>query len=389
VAPYRQGAYPYSSKGYYPAIPGWTSAYTDDGSVDYSLNYSPYQMVSSEPASLVPAYSQYGGRKSVYVDPEASSYSYSNLVHRAAVNNDTQGFSLSSMAASLPSTSDRILSSDRLHSSVNRTLTSSSNYRADGLTAHYSNSSGNNGNNTGSGSTKAPPANSMSDVAYSNLHPSFESPYTTTGSIASSMAPSMARQQQQTGSLSGHAAETSAYAAGPTTAADQLYANSGDQQTIRAATEDVASGGLSYVYSDAKLDESRREPHSHSGGGGGSTAGATTATGSLLSNGHVYVPNSHSHPPHASSHSYIIPSNTSGAQVQARGNMGGSASSLGAGAVDASRGSIAVTGRGSGSGSGNGSGNGNGGGTGNVRSVRSSHGPSDSHRRSAGSLRGG
>ncbi|RWA10833.1 hypothetical protein EKO27_g4253 [Xylaria grammica] len=257
---YRQSPYPYSSsssKGYYPTMSGWANTYTDDGSnVDYSLGYSSYQIINQETPALVPGYSQYNTRKSVYVDPETPPYSYGNLVHRPAVSSDNQGFSLSSMAASLPS------ASDRLHSSVNRTLTSSSSYRGDGIAAQYTN-------------TKASPANGIADVAYSNLQPSFDPPYSTTGTLASTIAHRP----------SSHA-DTAAYPPGATTAQDQLYTPG--EQTLRP-TED-ASGGLGYVYGETKLSSSQRDSHPSGG----------VSASSLLSNGHVYVPDSHSaHPtPH-------------------------------------------------------------------------------------------
>ncbi|KAI0804199.1 hypothetical protein GGR55DRAFT_320346 [Xylaria sp. FL0064] len=295
VTSYRQGQYPYtthtSNKAYYPTIPTWTSTYADDSTsnVDYSLNYSSYQIISQEP-SLVPGYSQYSPRKSVYVDPEASSYSsYGNLVHRPAVSNDSQGFSLSSIAASLPS------ASERLHSGVNRTLTSSSSYRPDGLPTQY---------------TKTSPTSTIPDVAYSNLQPAFESPYSTTGTTA---------------------------------ATDQLYTPS--DQNIRP-NED-ASGGLGYVYGENKLG-SRRDSH----------ASGAVSTGPLLSNGHVYVPDSHS--AHPTPNPYVVSSTSSSSH--GRGTIDGAAASDATGVV--------AVGRGGGSSSG------------------SSHRQPDSQRRSAGSLRG-
>ncbi|KAI0440415.1 hypothetical protein F4803DRAFT_553075 [Xylaria telfairii] len=250
---YRQSPYPYTTgKGYYSNMSGWAGTYQDDGGVDYGLSYSSYPIMNQDPAPpLVSGYATtpYNARKSVYVDPAETtpSYSYGNLVHRpaaaaaaAAAGNDAQGFSLSSMAASLPS------ASDRLHSSVNRTLTSSSssNYRTDGLPTYQN-------------------GKTASDVAYSALQPSFEQPYSTTTALASAIA---------------HRATAHADAAYPpaTTATEQqLYASA-----------DRAEDPLSYVYSDSHA----RRRDSHSGGGG-----------SLLSNGHVYVPESH----HASA--YVVP----------------------------------------------------------------------------------
>ncbi|GAW17994.1 hypothetical protein ANO14919_074630 [Xylariales sp. No.14919] len=305
---------------------GWANTYTDDGSnVDYSLGYSSYQIINQETPALVPGYSQYNTRKSVYVDPETPPYSYGNLVHRPAVSSDNQGFSLSSMAASLPS------ASDRLHSSVNRTLTSSSSYRGDGIPAQYTN-------------TKASPANGIADVAYSNLQPSFEPPYSTTGTLASTIAHRP----------SSHA-DTAAYPPGATTAPDQLYTPG--EQTLRS-TED-ASGGLGYVYGENKLSGSQRDSHSSGG----------VSASSLLSNGHVYVPDSHS--AHPTPHPYVVSGATS--TSQGRGIVDGATTTGGGGT------GTGVVGRGGGSG----------GSSSSSGSSGSSHRASDSQRRSAGSLRGG
>ncbi|KAI1810441.1 hypothetical protein GGS20DRAFT_594361 [Poronia punctata] len=345
VGPYRHSStYPYSGKGYYSAVPGWANTYPDDGGVDYGLSYPSYQVINSDPvAPLVPAYGQYGSRKSLYVEPETSSYSYGGLGHRPAINSDTQGFSLSSMAASLPSATDRILSSDRLHSGVNRALTGSTGYRGDsGLAPHYANPATTNNSTASSAGTnpsaKTASAGAISDLTYGNLHP-FESSYSAASTMASAMASTLA---QRTPGLPVHA-ETSAYTPGP----DLTYAPS--DQSMRAAED--ASSGLSYVYSDTKLGGSRRESRSGRAG-----------TGSLLSNGHVYVPDSHT--AHAPSHNYIIPPSSSAQRsdsIEARSGSGGS---------------------------GTGGGNASGSGTGNVRLSGSSVRPSDSHRRSAGSLRG-
>ncbi|KAI0399625.1 hypothetical protein F4802DRAFT_602813 [Xylaria palmicola] len=359
LASYRQSPYSYNSKGYYQTMPGWAGAYQDDGGVDYSLNYSSYQIINQEPAPVMSGYGPYSGRKSLYVDAEAPTYSYGNLVHRPAVNSDGQGFSLSSMAASLPS------ASDRLHSSVNRTLTSSSNYRTDSLPGSYP---------PGKSSSSA---TSMPDVAYGNLQPSFEPTYPSSGALASAIA---------------HRATAHADAAYPTGAAaateQQLYAS--NDPSIGRAGED-GGAGLSYVYSDSKLGSSRRE--SHQGGGVGA--------GPLLSNGHIYVPESHA--AHAAPHGYVVPSAPS-SSAQARGGIDGGtlpvgADGAGTGRGGGSRSSVSVNsnsnnssnissssnnnngGISSGGGSGSGGSGSSGGGT--------SHRPSDSHRRSAGSLRGG
>ncbi|KAI1110305.1 hypothetical protein F5Y14DRAFT_444074 [Nemania sp. NC0429] len=373
LASYRQNPYAYGSggsssrTGYYPTMSGWAGAYQDDSAVDYSLNYSAYQILNPEPSALVSGYSPYGGsgggggssRKSVYVDPEAgTSYTYGSLTHRPAAAGDGggggQGFSLSSMAASLPMPSP----SDRLHSSINRTLTSSSSYRTDGLppTAYASGSGG--------GSGKA--AVGIPDGAYGNLQPAFESAYPSASTIASAIA---------------HRATAHADATYPTSAAatDQLYAPA--DQPIRS-TEDA---GVSYVYSDSKLCGIGNGGGGAGGGGGSGGSGSGSISGSrrdspsnagvvgssLLSNGHAYVPESHS--AHPGAHAYVVPGVAPSAA---------SSSSQGRTAADVSGGPA----RGSGSGGGAA---GNDGGSGGGVVGGSSHRLSDSHnRRSAGSLRG-
>ncbi|CAJ2502161.1 Uu.00g095550.m01.CDS01 [Anthostomella pinea] len=311
LSSYRQSPYPYSSKNYYSTMAGWQGAYPDDG-VDYGLNYPSYQMLNQDSAPLVQGYGRYGSSKPVYVDSESPSYSYGSLVHRPAVNSDSQGFSLSSMAASLPSASDRVISSDRLHSEVNRTLTGSSMYRADGLLTHY-------------GGTKPSPTSTIPEVGYNNPGTTFESPYSASSTLPSGITQRTASQ-----------ADTAAYQASAGAAADTVYP-SGDQ-TLRPAED--ANAGLSYVYSDSKLDNTRRGSRSRSGAG----------AGSVLSNGHVYVPESHH--THAPPQSYVVPS-SSASQASGRGGP----------PTPAAAGS-------------------------RVRGTSHTT-PSDVHRRSAGSLRGG
>ncbi|KAI0480001.1 hypothetical protein F4859DRAFT_456212 [Xylaria cf. heliscus] len=322
---YRQSTYPYTtSKGYYPNMSGWANTYQDDGGVDYSLNYSPYPIITQEPAPpLVSGYATatpYNTRKSVYVDPSETTppYSYGNLVHRPAAvvgssNSDTQGFSLSSMAASLPS------ASDRLHSSVNRTLTSSSSstYRADGLPAYQN-------------------GKAATDVAYSALQPAFEPPYSTT--TANALASAIAHR------ATAHA--DAAYPPATATADQQLYAPpSGDR-----------ADELSYVYSDAHSNARRRgDSHSHSH----SHSTSAAAAGSLLSNGHVYVPESH----HTA---YVVPPSAPSAPSR---SIDAASSSSSSGSASSSSTTTS-------------------GGGGSTGASQQRH-RDDAHRRSAGSLRGG
>lgn len=307
---YRQSQYQYGNKSYYSTIPTWTSAYTDDN-VDYGLNYS-YPMLNQDSASMVQSYGRYGPGKSVYVDPESSPYSYNNLVHRPAVTSESPtGFSLSGMAASLPNPPDRVASSDRLLTQVNRTLTGSSSFRADGLSSY--------------GGTKTTPTSSMPEAGYSSLNSSFDQAYSSPTTLTSNV-PSR--------SISQHDATT--YQSSVTPASDGLYASS--DQSLRSAED--GNSGLSYIYTDNKLDSSRRDSQS--------SGGASAA--SVLPNGHVYVPDSH-HSHVSSSQSYVSSSQGS--------------------AVD---GATAPSGRGSGSSS---------------SGSSHMHSTTDGHRRSAGNLRGG
>lgn len=301
---YRPNQYQYGTKGYYSAISGWTGTYQDEG-VDYNLNYS-YPMLSQDTSHMVQGYGRYGSGKPVYVDTDTSTYSY-NLVHRPAVSSESpNGFSLTGMAASLPNTSDRV-PSNRLLPQVNRTLTSPASYRTDGLPSFPG--------------SKTSPTSPMSDVGYNNLHSSFESPYSPPSTLGSNIP-----------HRSSNAQENSTYQSGPSSTTESLYP-AGDQ-SLRSAED--SNAGLSYIYSD-KLEGSRRDSQSSGGG----------TSGSVLPNGHVYVPDSHHpHIPSSSSQSYIAPQNN---------------------AVD---GGTTSSGRGSGS-------------------SGSSHMHAESHRRSAGNLRGG
>ncbi|KAI1842083.1 hypothetical protein JX266_011734 [Neoarthrinium moseri] len=245
---YRGGTYPsYSSKGYYSTVSGWGGAYPEDGA-DYSLNYSSYPHLNQDPVHLVHGY-RYGSssKAPVYVDTEASTYSYGNLVHRPAANSDLPNFSLSGMAASLPTPSDRL-------PSASRTLPSSSSYRADGLSGSYSGS-------------KASTSQS-SDVGYG----SFDS-YGATATLPSNLS---TRSSQS---------EAGGYDSASGAADDGLYGSEHPSYRSVHATN-------SYIYSD-RLDSSRRDSQSSGG----------ASTGSILSNGQVYLPESQ---PHAVAHGYPV-----------------------------------------------------------------------------------
>ncbi|KAI0179397.1 hypothetical protein GGR52DRAFT_589147 [Hypoxylon sp. FL1284] len=247
---YRQSQYPYGSRGYYSAMSGWTGAFQDEG-VDYGINYS-QPMLGQDPSHMVQGYGRYGSGRSVYVDPEAAFDAYANLVPRPAVTSESPtGFSLSGMAASLPNATDRVDASDRLLSQVNRTLTSTSGYRPDGLPTSYA-----------------------------------DSLYSAPNALPSSVVP----HRPGSGHHDGAAYHASATAAS-SSAGSSLYPPP-DGPLRAAAADDAGNPGLSYIYSDSRPDGTRRDSQSSGSGGGG---------GSVLANGHVYVPDSH----HAQHH--VVP----------------------------------------------------------------------------------
>lgn len=89
-----------------------SSPYPDEG-VEYAT-YSSYPVLGQESMPLVPGYARYGSGKPVYVETDVPSYSnYSGLVHRPAPQDTTSPFTLSSMTASLPSSSERLMTADR------------------------------------------------------------------------------------------------------------------------------------------------------------------------------------------------------------------------------------------------------------------------------------
>ncbi|KAJ1326218.1 hypothetical protein MN608_07663 [Microdochium nivale] len=114
MASYRHSALPYGSRGSYysPAVAPWppSVAYSEDA-VEYA-GYGSYQVIGQDTVPMVPNYMAYGATKPMYMDQDVPSYKYSSLVHRPAAQ-DTSSFALSSMSASLPSTTDRIAPSDR------------------------------------------------------------------------------------------------------------------------------------------------------------------------------------------------------------------------------------------------------------------------------------
>ncbi|KAI0192533.1 hypothetical protein F4808DRAFT_475485 [Astrocystis sublimbata] len=303
---YRQHSYPYSASGraYYPSpsMSGWASAagYHDDGAVDYGLQYPSYPIIHQEPANAAPLVSGYGTtttgspyntRRPVYVDSaEAAataspSYNtYGGLVHRPAAGGagsagDAQGgFSLSSMAASLPS------ASDRLQSGVNKTLPSPSSlgyHRADGS----------------AGSIQPYQNGKPMAVQYSSLQSAYETPYSATTTDIAHRA-------------TAHA--DAAYPPASNAAVDHLYAGTAGEHGIRP--EDPHTG-IAYVYGGGGGDTTTNTTNtntSHSNGSGSgsgsshtndhdngrssrhstrlsNSGSASTGTGTL-SNGHVYVP---------------------------------------------------------------------------------------------------
>lgn len=341
---YRQGSYAYGgNKGYYTGVSGWTSTYPDDG-VEY-VNYPPYPIMNQDPVHMMQGYGRYGSSKSVYVDPESSGYSYGNLVHRPAGSSDSPNFSLSGMADSLPSTSSaRVVPSDRLLPQVTRTLAHSSSYRTDGLPEQQQYSS-----KSTTSSHHSSSSNTLSD-GYGSMSSNFESPvsYNATGTVPSNNNAISHRSASQSDSTSYQQPSTTITTTSTSSAtADTMYHNN-DPSPLRP-TDDPGTS-VSYIYSNR--DSVRRD--SHSSGGGAST----------LSNGHLYVPGSHhQHHHHVHPHHHH---NTQGYVVS--GPSVSASASLSQGTVVEGATTAATR-----SGGHNGS----------------THLHAESHRRSAGSLRGG
>ncbi|KAI0017426.1 hypothetical protein F4780DRAFT_796146 [Xylariomycetidae sp. FL0641] len=295
MASYRGTPYQYGSKNYYN-MSGWTGTYPED--VDYGLNYSSYPIMNQESAHMVQGYGRYGSSKSVYVEPEQSSYPYGSLVHRPAASSDSQGFSLSSMAASLPNP-------DRLHSQVNRTLTGSSSYRdGSGVPSQY----------TTAATTSAKGASSSTIPEVAGYTTPFDSYSTTSAARA------------------GHHADTAAAAAAAYTSSSAaaeaaMYNPSGEHAAAAADPTAAGTAGLSYIYSSSSSDKvdgssSSRRGSSPSHASSSATT-TTTAAPAVLANGHVYVPEPH----HASSSSsYAVASRAAAAAATGDGGSSSSTS---------------------------------------------------------------
>ncbi|KAK8071416.1 hypothetical protein PG997_011619 [Apiospora hydei] len=268
-AAYRQNSYPgYATggKGYYSTT-AWTGgAYPDDGGVaaaaEYGLGgYPAYPTTAAQlgqdPAEQLYRYGSSASSKaagSVYVDPAdaaaASTYPYGSLVHRpagagaaataaavaaAVSSSELPNFSLSSMAASLPSShanNGSSTTSDRLPN-PHRTLSSSSS-KTSTSTGDVSTYGGDFGDSPASYSTGA----------------------------------------SSSATLSGRSISTQ-YSTGTPTAATTEY-----------GAADHAGG--SYIYTDNKV--STGSPLTSPSRRGSHAAAA-------LANGHDYVPVSHSHVP--------------------------------------------------------------------------------------------
>lgn len=252
MASYRQSPYYGGGKGYYSPMSGWAGAYAgDDIHADWGI-------VCPQPPPAFPlmgqdlsqSYSRYGSgpkASASYVDSDAPTYSYGNLVHRpAAVSNDSPNFSLTSMAASLPNPSDRLLPN------VNRTLTNSS-YRTDGLSSQYT-----------SGKLPASQTSATSaiaDVGYNSLNAGFD-----TSSSYSSSTTLAANASQRSSSHS----EAPAYHTATSAGASDLYSSD--------RPDDAG-----YLYGD-RLGGSRRDSHS---------SGGAASSRLLANNQAAYVPDSH------------------------------------------------------------------------------------------------
>lgn len=175
---YRGSGYPsMGTKGYYTMGPDWADAYGPDSGLDYGLSCPTYQVINNDPVHMGVSYGQWtnarqksGGQGgSVYVDSD-SGYGYStgpstSLVHRPAVSmpgdSIPSAYSFSSIAASLPSTTNERL----LPTPVSRSLgTSSTNYRAGGVSAGCIPKSGNGSSSSSDTTGQNSPISPIADV---------------------------------------------------------------------------------------------------------------------------------------------------------------------------------------------------------------------------------
>lgn len=262
-ASYRSGSYPggVGSKGYYVG-PEWGDAYGADGGVDYGLSCPSYQIINNDPVHMGVSYGQWaqvrqkganqGG--SVYMDPD-SGYTYgagatTSLVHRPAVSaaGDTSAYSFSSIAASLPATSNERL----LPTPISRALgSSSSNYRAEGLASGYGAPKPGHGPSVSSAATgQSSPVSPISDAAAAAVVVSY-------AGAAYDYATSARSSQHHGGSL------VDAYTSVPSGTSETIFGDSERNATAQGSAVDLTA----YAYGGTSPAEASSMRRSSSGSG--------------------------------------------------------------------------------------------------------------------------
>lgn len=207
--------YPYASsnKSYYPSMAVWSNNYTDEPTVDYSgLGCNAYGMYSQEASSLMP-YPSWGPRKpatlpsssNIYMDAADTSYTYGTAApnmmpqQRPAASSESQSFSVSSIAANLPSSGNERLLPTPNSSARSVSGSAGPGYRTDGLPSLYSKSS--------ISSTSSIAASPVSTVTTETAATTYDgvplAPYTATGSTTS-VLPYHKPPQRETGSAVGY-----------------------------------------------------------------------------------------------------------------------------------------------------------------------------------------
>lgn len=299
-ASYRSSGYPgVGAKGYYVGAE-WTDAYGADGGVDYALSCSPYQVISNDavPAMGV-SYGQWAGARpkstsqagSVYNMDSDSGYGYgaganASLVHRPAVSvpGDTSAYSFSSIAASLPTTTNERL----LPTPVSRALGSSSaTYRTDALPSAFGAPKSSHGSSVSGGATgQTSPVSSVSDVATAAAVVSYAGAaydYATSArssqhqggssadaytSISSGTGEAIFGDSDRNAATQGSAVDLTAYTYGGSSPADtssMRRASPGSGLASRAAA-DASAGSAGYVASDAETSTAHPSASSHGHG---------------------------------------------------------------------------------------------------------------------------
>lgn len=290
-ASYRSSGYAgVGAKGYYVGAE-WTDAYGADGGVDYALSCSPYQVISNDPVpAMGVSYGQWAGARqkstnqagSVYNTDSDSGYAYgtganASLVHRPAVSvpGDTSAYSFSSIAASLPTTTNERL----LPTPVSRAVGSSSaNYRTDALPSVFGAPKSSHGSSVSGGTTgQTPPVSPVSDVATAAAVVSYAGAaydYTSSArssqhqggssadaytSVSSGAGEAIFGDSDRNAATQGSAVDLTAYTYGGSSPADtssMRRASSGSGLTSRSAA-DTSASSAGYVESDAETPTAR------------------------------------------------------------------------------------------------------------------------------------